>query len=220
MKKNLRGHTIIEAAFVLPLVILVIIFMIFTAIFVSQRMVLEGKLQKIASIAAQEKVRATSHNTYLNGDMYGYTIKEDIYVNSYANSHPYRLFFGNGNEMSVVKERANSNDLKLGAFGFLGNIDLYEDGNFLRKRVVVKLEYSLNSIKLFKLLGLENLTNRIYSEIKIDVAITEPAELVRSLDIASDIWKYFSQKVENSDSNKFLKQALSKLNVVIDMFRK
>ncbi len=220
MKRKLQGHTVIEAAFVLPLVIIVIIFMIFTAVFISQRMVLEGKMQKIASIAAQEKVRANSHTSYLTGKVYGYNVNDAVYVDSYNTSHPYRLFFGNGNEMSVVRDHANSNDLKLSAFGFLGDIELNEEGTFLRKRVILKLSYSLNSIKMFKLLGLNQLTNRIYSEIVVDVPITEPTEIVRSLDIAADIWKYFSQKVENSKSSEFLKQALSKLNIVIEIFKK
>lgn len=218
MKYKLKGQAVIEAAFIYPLVIFVIMFMIFTAVFVAQRIALEGKLQKIASIAANERTRPNSHIAFYapGTKVYSYSVNSQAYIESYKTHHPYRLFFGNGNQVSSVVDNANLNDLKMSAFGFMGEINYREEGIFLRKRIVLSLDYSLNGMKLLRVFKLNDVLNKVSSNIVVDSPILEPTETVRTVDIAKDLWKFVYQKFEQSKAGQKLLEAMDKMKNFIN----
>lgn len=207
INRKIKAAMVIEASFVFPIVFIVIAFLIISSVFVSQRIILESKMQKIALIISKEKEFKDIHQAYLNNTIFGYKVDASKVVESYKNINLYA--FLKGDSLSQSAYEPAKNDLQQSLLGSTVKLNSIEEkGNIFQKFIEIKVEYRFNPIRVFSYINDGLIEPALKGEVITSVPILGGTGFVRNIDTAKSVVKYF---FNGKGEGKKIDQPLGKL---------
>ena len=215
--KSQKGAIVVEAAFVMPIVIIVIFILVYMALIQIQQGVMYMQAQKMAqkicnisTFPGYEKFYEEAYNADYTA---GYVSLPKAYEPSfnildliYKKHDPYRYLGGVYlNKYNSYEEEIKKIVQKSVYFnGGIASADIDANFNNLSTAVTVLINYNVNLPKFVRFLGLES---SVLVTTKAVAYANDTAEFIRNTDLAFDLFDYFLKKYHLEDKiNTFYKK--------------
>ena len=191
------GAVVVEAAFVYPIVLLVLIFLLFWGLLQVQRATIFREVNTVADMGAN----TVSNESYSKLTKSGGS--KDSIKEYYRTNNPYRYWnhdYGNSEETfteELIKRLKNATMISSGTFM---NYDVEIQSKVLVQTVEVKADFVYQMPRIFWLIGMDK-EIRISNSVVYDAI--DPTEFVRNTDMVFDIMETLSkrfgidEKIEN-----------------------
>ncbi len=215
--KSQKGAIVVEAAFVLPIVIVVIFILIYMALIQIQQGVMymqaQRMAQKICNISTfpgYEKFYEEAYNTDYSASYLdlpsAYEPSFNILDLVYKKHDPYRYLGGVYlNKHNIYEEELNKIVRKSIYFnGGEISVDIDTDFSNLSTAVTVLINYNFNLPKFVRILGIDS---SILISTRSVAYANDTVDFIRNTDLAFDLFDYFLKKYHLEDKiNTFYKK--------------
>ncbi|MBE6841920.1 MAG: hypothetical protein E7510_03700 [Ruminococcus sp.] len=207
--KDEKGAALlVEAAFIYPIVIIVVVFMIYLGMFVYESAVIHD-MAATTSMMAAKSVSFPGYDELGDFCIKGGDDDTEITVGmvnkAYEDMKPYR-YIVTGKVDKVFEENltGRTKDILLKTEEIDCSIDV--DRHLLSRRITVKLEKEVSMPQIFEMIGL----NDKYLITATEMSITsDPAEFVRNTDITANVTGYLAEKFKLGEKFSALREKIS-----------
>lgn len=191
------GAVVVEAAFVYPIVLLVLIFLLFWGLLQVQRATIFREVNTVADMGAN----TVSNESYSKLTKSGGS--KDSIKEYYRTNNPYRYWnhdYGNSEGTLTEELIKRLNNATMISSGTFMNYDVEIQSEVLVQTVEVKADFVYQMPRIFWLIGMDK-EIRISNSVVYDAI--DPTEFVRNTDMVFDIMETLSkrfgidEKIEN-----------------------
>lgn len=189
-----NGAIIVEAAFIFPLIIIVIFILLYMAFFQIQQSIMYTQAQNMAQKIANIVTFPGFEELYENSNEPSSTLLNTVY----SKHDPYRYLIGINGKKYDSYERELREITENSSFLNGGTPKAYIDINFknLSYVVTVKLTYDFNMPRFVKILGLNP---NICINAEAVTYLNDSVDFIRNSDLAFDLIDYLLQKYNLKD---------------------
>lgn len=196
IKDEKGAASVVEAAFIYPVIIISVIFLIYAGVYSLESVLLQSKADSVA-MAASRSISFPGYSELRGEDILSFEDKPSVAAvrKSYEKLQPYRYLSKGKTDSrfsSVVSEYAsglffNSSDIKC---------TVKAENHILNSRINVTVEKCITMPQLFDFIGFEQ---RSIIKAYSSSVVSDPAEFVRNTDLTAMAAEYIDGKYQISD---------------------
>lgn len=211
-KEEKGAALLVEAAFVYPVVIIVVVFMLYMGMYMYESAVIHD-MAATTSMMASKSISFPGYDELGGSYVLGVGSEGEITVGTvkkaYEDMSPYRYIVkGKVNNLFNEGLIAQTENILLKEEDIKCNIDVKR--HLLSRRITVKLEKQVSMPQFFDIIGIAD----SYKITATETSITsDPAEFVRNTDITANAMGYLADKLKLGEKLSALRE---KINGVLD----